>query len=454
MKDRLSTVSKICYGFGDFGCNMSNGLIASFFLIYCTDTFGIGAGVVGTIVLLGRFWDMINDTWVGSWTDRTNTPKGKYLPWIKAGILPLALVTILLFWSHPDWSPMAKNVYVFVLYFAWAFAFTIVNIPYTALTAVMSQDPGERASCASWRMTLSNLAMMVTGSLVMPLIGTLGKGNNVNGWLYTAILLCVVGCITIFICAAVTKERVKAPASVALQKTPILSNVKYALHNKWFLIDALGMFLMGFTNLGRMSVMTYFFMYVYKDMAAMSIFVIVQSLGGILGAFFSEYVVRALKSKGKTICIFSIGIILFLAVCYTQRDGGPLFLVTAFAAQFCIMSALSAVFASIPDCVEYGLLKDGVRMDGFYSAFGYFWHKAGIALGSAGAGWILALTDYIPNSPQQPASAITGINFMFFFLPMILAVIQIVAFSFYKLDFKMFDGILKEIDQKYSEEQS
>ena len=77
---KLGIGKKLAYGLGDLGCGMSNGLIASFFLMYCTDTFGVGAGVVGTVMLLGRFWDMINDTWVGAWSDRSPvTAQGTFL---------------------------------------------------------------------------------------------------------------------------------------------------------------------------------------------------------------------------------------------------------------------------------------------------------------------------------------------------------------------------------------
>lgn len=446
---KVSTWKKFAYGLGDLGCGMSNGLIASFFLLYCTDTFGVSAGVVGTIMLLGRFWDMINDTWVGAWSDRSDSQQGKYIPWVKRWTPVLFIVTIFTFWAHPDWNPTTKTIYVFVMYFAWAFAYTLVNVPYTALTPVLTQDPGERASLAGWRMGLSNLCMVITGALTMPLVGMLGKGDMVSGWLKVVILFSVIGCACLYICAFASKEVVRIPQSLEGNKTPILENVRLALRNKYFIIAALGMFLFGFMNLGRMTVMSYFFLYIVGDMGKMSLFITIQGIGGIIGAFVSESLVKRFRSKGKAIMITSAGIILFVALQYVTRGGGTAFMVFAFFGQFCIMASLSAVFSTMADCVEYSLLQDGTRMDAFFGAFGYFWHKAGIALGSAGAGWMLAATGYIPNGAEQPAAVEAGINFMFFLLPIILAVVSVVAFSRYKLDFDMFNDVLKKIEEKY-----
>ena len=447
---KLGIGKKLAYGLGDLGCGMSNGLIASFFLMYCTDTFGVGAGVVGTVMLLGRFWDMINDTWVGAWSDRSPvTAQGKYIPWIKKWTIPLFLVTILTFWAHPGWSPMTKNVYVFVMYFAWAFAYTAVNIPYTALTPVLTQDSGERTSLSGWRMALSNVSMTIGGAVVMPLVGMLGGDNPVKGWLAVAVIMSIIGIISLYICAFVSKEVVRQPEKLEGEKTSIINNMKFAIKNKYFVIAAIGMFALGFMNLGRMTTMSYFFMYVMGNMAAMSVFVLSQGVGGILGAFAAEPLAKATKSKGKAICISSILIVVFVALQYMTRTGGTAFFVLAFFGQFSIMCTLSIVFSTMADCVEYGLLKFGSRMDAFYSAFGYFWHKAGIALGSAGAGWMLALTGYVPNAPEQAGSVISGIEFMFFLLPIILAVVLVIAFANYKLDFAMFDDIVKQIEEKY-----
>ena len=91
-------------------------------------------------------------------------------------------------------------------------------------------------------------------------------------------------------------------------------------------------------------------------------------------------------------------------------------------------------------------------MDGFYGAFASFWHKAGIALGSALAGWVLAWINYVPNAAVQAESVIRGLNFMMFIFPIIISVLMALTFAFYKIDYKRSEEILLELKEKYGEE--
>lgn len=446
---RLPLWNKITYGIGDLGCGMSNGFVAPFFLIFCTDVFGVNAGAVGTLLLLGRFWDMINDTWVGAWTDRTRTKLGRYRPWIIFATIPLFIITVLMFWAHPDWSNTAKIIWVYVFYFLWAFAFTCVNIPYTAMNSVMTQSDKERGSLASWRMVFTNVSTLVSVAFCMPLVAALGKGDNVRGWVLTMILASVIGIVLLLVSAFTCKEVVTPPAA-AKEQMPILKGAAMAFKNKYFVMGLVGMFAFGLMNLGRMSVQTYYFSYVLGDMGAMSIFGTVTGVAGIIGAFASQYVCNAFKSKGKATVFLAFGTAIFTFVQFLGRmDGGALFWIGGAVSYVFSWATLSVMFAVTPDTVEYGLLKTGVRQDGFYGAYASFWHKAGIALGSAGAGWILAGTGYVPNAATQAPAVIAGINALMFVIPIILSVIIGVTFLFYKIDYKRFAEILEEVKEKF-----
>ena len=159
------------------------------------------------------------------------------------------------------------------------------------------------------------------------------------------------------------------------------------------------------------------------------------------------------KSKPKTIRLFAL---LAAAVTFIQFfgrfDGGFLFWFGGCAYNFCYFMLLSQIFGSTPDCAELGFLKTGSRMDGFYGAFASFWHKAGIALGSALAGWVLAWINYVPNAAVQAESVIRGLNFMMFIFPIIISVLMALTFAFYKIDYKRSEEILLELKEKYGEE--
>lgn len=449
---KLSLVKKIIYGSGDFAQNFgSNGLIAAFFMLYCTNVVGIGAGVVGTLLMLGRVWDVINDTWVGTWTDRTNTKLGHYRPWIFAATVPLFVITILLFWAHPDWGNTQKIIWIYIFYFAWAFAYTCVNVPYTAMTAVMSQDASDRGALGAFRMAGCQLAQIAVGAIFIGAVAKFGAGNDAKGYFLATTVVAIPSIVIMFICTIVSKEVVQQPAQQ--EQIPIFRGMKLALQNKQYLCVLIGMFLGGFVTLGRMSIQSYYFLVVQGDLSKMSLYLMVTGVTAVVGSVLSPFVTNLLKSKAKTIRIFALlAAAVTLIQFFGRFDGGVLFWFGGCAYNFCYFMLLSQIFGATPDCAELGFLENGSRMDGFYGAFASFWHKAGIALGSAMAGWVLAWIKYDPKAVVQADSVIPGLNFMMFIFPIIISIVMALVFFFYKIDYKKSEEILVKIKEKYGEQ--
>lgn len=449
---KLPLVKKIVYGSGDFAQNLgSNALIASFFMLYCTNVVGIGAGVVGTLLMLGRVWDAINDTWVGAWSDKTNTKFGHYRPWMLFATIPLFAITILLFWAHPDWGTTQKIIYIYVLYFAWAFAYTCVNVPYTAMTAVMSQDAGDRGALGAFRMAGCQLAQIAVGAVFLGAVAKFGAGNDARGYVLATVLVAIPSIIIMFICTAVSKEVVPQPKSQ--EAIPVFKGIKLAFSNKQYICVLIGMFLGGFVTLGRMSIQSYYFLVVQGDVAKMSVYLVATGITAVIGSVLSPYITNGFKSKPMTIRVFALAAAVVTFIQFFGRfDGGALFWIGGCAYNFCYFVLLSQIFGSTPDCAELGFLNTGSRMDGFYGAFASFWHKAGIALGSAMAGWVLVWIKYDPTAQVQAQSVIRGLNFMMFIFPIIISVIMAIVFCFYRIDYKRSAQILVEIKEKYGEE--
>ncbi|MCF0144920.1 MAG: MFS transporter, partial [Firmicutes bacterium] len=153
--------------------------------------------------------------------------------------------------------------------------------------------------------------------------------------------------------------------------------------------------------------------------------------------------------KGKVVALCSAIAVVGMIIQFVAQQNATVFLVGAFVQQFGTYSALTTIMSMMADCVELSLLNEGVRMDGFFSAFGYFWHKLGIALGSAATGWILGIMHYVPNAAEQAASVYTGINIMFFYIPTVLFVIMALAFLAYPISNKKFEEIVAQIAEKY-----
>ena len=135
---KVPLISKIAYGFGDVGCNFSWMFVSNFLMIFYTDVFGISMTAVSALMLFSRFWDAINDPIVGGLTDKTKTRWGRYRPWLLVAAPITAVLLIMTFWAHPDWSDRSKIIYMVITYCLLVLGYTCVNIPYGTLCGAMT----------------------------------------------------------------------------------------------------------------------------------------------------------------------------------------------------------------------------------------------------------------------------------------------------------------------------
>ena len=140
MNVKVPLISKIAYGFGDVGCNFSWMFVGNFLMIFYTDVCAIPMTAVSLLMLISRFWDAINDPIIGSLSDRTNTRWGRYRPWLLIGAPLTAIILVLTFWAHPNWSDGSKTIYMYVTYCLLVCGYTCVNIPYGTLCGALTQN--------------------------------------------------------------------------------------------------------------------------------------------------------------------------------------------------------------------------------------------------------------------------------------------------------------------------
>ena len=142
---------KIGYAFGDVASNLIFQTSMVFLMFFYTEVFGIGAGIVGTMMLVTRIWDAINDPIMGTIADRTKTRWGKFRPYLLWFAVPYGAVAVLVFLA-PDFGMTGKIVYAYVTYTAMGMIYTMINVPYAALMGVISPNAAERTVIASFRL--------------------------------------------------------------------------------------------------------------------------------------------------------------------------------------------------------------------------------------------------------------------------------------------------------------
>jgi Na+/melibiose symporter-like transporter len=174
---KLSLKEKVGFGLGDTATNFVYQTLQYFIIFFYTDIFGISVAAAGTLFLVARIFDAVSDPVMGAIADRTTTRWGKFRPWIAWTAIPFGFIAVLTF-TTPDLTPQGKVIYAYVSYISLMLIFTMSNVPYNALSGVMTSNSLERTSLSSWRMGLAMLAAFVVQVFSIPLVDYFGKGNE------------------------------------------------------------------------------------------------------------------------------------------------------------------------------------------------------------------------------------------------------------------------------------
>jgi sugar (glycoside-pentoside-hexuronide) transporter len=439
-QSKVPFISKLAYGMGDVGCNFSWMFVGNFLMIFYTDVFGISMGAVATLMLFSRFWDAVNDPVIGGLSDKTRTRWGRYRPWLVVCAPLTAVILALTFWAHPGWNETSKIVYMAVTYCLLVLGYTCVNIPYGTLCGAMTQNMDERAQLNTSRSVSAMIAIGIINIITIPLITFFGGGNAQQGYLLIAVLYGMIFAACHIFCFAKTKEVVEAPVA---KKIPLRIQLKSVVSNTPYLLALLGQILFGFVLYGRNAGMLYYFTYVEGNAALFSSYAVAIIVPSIIGAACFPFVFKKTANKGWVASIFALGTgITMTALFFFSPNVSP-FPFYAFAAlsQFFFSGFNTAIYAIVPDCVEYGEWRTGIRNDGFQYAFISLGNKIGMALGTSLLALSLGAAGYVSNAVQNE-SVLAIMRHSFSTIPGLLWVLIAVTLFFYKLNKRTYNRIV------------
>lgn len=440
---KVPFISKLAYGMGDVGCNFSWMFVGNFLMIFYTDVFGIGMSAVATLMLLSRFWDAVNDPVIGALSDKTHTRWGRYRPWLLFGAPFTALVLVLTFWAHPSWSDTSKIIYMSVTYCILVLGYTCVNIPYGTLCGAMTQNMDERAQINTSRSVSAMVAIGIINIVTIPLIEFFGQGNSRQGYLLIAILYgCIFAACHIF-CFAKTKEVVEIPPR---RKLSFSVQLKAVIKNKPYMLALIGQILFGFVLYGRNADMLYYFTYVEGSASLFSLYSLAIIVPSIIGAACFPAMFKWTANKGWAASVFALGTGISMAALYFfSPNTSPVpFYVLAALSQFFFSGFNTAIYAIIPDCVEYGEWRTGIRNDGFQYAFISLGNKIGMALGTSLLALVLGMAGYVSNAEQNP-EVISIMRHAFSTIPGALWILTGIVLFYYKLNKRIYNRIVSII---------
>ena len=440
---RVPLISKVAYGMGDVGCNFSWMFVGNFLMIFYTDVFGIGMSAVATLMLLSRFWDAINDPIIGTLTDKTHTRWGRFRPWLLFGAPITAIVLMLTFWAHPEWSQTSKIIYMSATYCILVLGYTCVNLPYGTLCGAMTQDIDERASLNTSRSVSAMIAIGVINIITVPLIELLGGDDKKMGYLAVAVLYGLIFAACHLFCFKHTRETVQPPVRKTLG---LKVQFKAAMKNRPYLLALLGQLLFGFILYGRNADMLYYFTYVEGSANLFSFYSLAIIVPSIVGAACFPVVFRLTGNKGWAAAFFSLftGLTMICLYFFSPCNDPVWFYTFAALSQFFFSGFNTAIYAIIPDCVEYGEWKTGIRNDGFQYSFVSLGNKIGMALGTSLLALALGNAGYVAGEVQN-AEVLSVMRHAFSTIPGVLWVATAACLMFYRLDKKTYNKIINEL---------
>ena len=416
---KVPLINKVAYALGTGGGNIFSQIAAAFLLQYYTDTALIGAGSIATMFLVCRVFDGISDLIMGGVVDKTNTKIGKARPWlILSG--PLLLLGIVLLMHVPAGATEGvKLVYAYATYiFMAVIVYTIYGIANTAMLPLMTHDKDESTMLATFSAIGNNLIGLIAGSLITPLVLNLG-------WHWSSIILGTASCVLVLFFGLINKEEAAEGGEIRRETVPMKEQVKAVLKNRYFFL----LLLVGATtlimNANAIGAQIYYCNLVLGNMGFMSTLMVAGQLPGLLILFLMPSIAKK-WSKQAFLLIGSVLLILGFVITGLAGTNTSMIVAGTIIRSFGAGPLLSAVFALVPDVVEYGNWKFGVRSEGLISSAQSIGSKIGIGLGSALTGWILAGVGYDPTAAVQTQSVINAIKFDYTWLGAIISVVILI----------------------------
>jgi GPH family glycoside/pentoside/hexuronide:cation symporter len=425
MENRMKFRTKLAYGVGDFGSNYCWTFVSAFALIYFTDTAGVNAAAVGTIIMAAKILDGITDVFMGNLMDRTKSKMGKARPWLFWSAFPLMAALVLLFNVPASFSALGKNIYIFIVYtFLGAVCYTASNISYNALVSLAASDPQDRVTMGSVRFVFAILAGMVISSTTMALVNAFGGGQR--GWTGVSILYALVFCvftmITVFGVKELKTSGGESPAGQKPAETIGFGKSMILLaKNKYFLI-MLGLNLISqFSGGIAAAVGIYYVSYVLGQPALLGLF----SIAGVIPMIVLLPLTPKLTAKfgmRRTILTASFLGIAGGLIKMVSNNSIPVILTAGVIAAFGLAPYIGAQYALVAESAEYAFLKFKTRMDGTIYSCCSVGIKIGSGLGVALTGWLLSASGYDGAASVQSQGAINMIQNIYLVSPLFIAI--------------------------------
>jgi len=461
---KLSWGERIGFNSGELAQNLIYQTVSIWLLFYYNNVFGLNAAVVAVMFLVVRIIDVLWDPMVGAFVDKSHLPWGKYRSWLLIGGLPLATFAMLCFWNGFSGSLL----YAYVTYVGMSMCFTLINVPYGALSASLTRDTNEITILTSVRMLMANTAGLIIKTL--PLVVALFAPKVLNeqtgemeavyntpeaggAWFITMSIFALTGLVLLIITFFSSKERIVMDRSES-------ANVKVSdlwmelVRNRPLRVLAL-FFIIAFTTMSISNAADSYFM--TYNMGATPMMTTTFMWLGTIPAFIFLPMVPAIKRRidknGMFRLFLGISIVAMLVMYLfvsipSFKSCFPLLCVVQFIKSTGVLVATGYMWALTPEVVTYSEYVSGRRVAGIVNALICIFMKAGMALGGVIPGLVLAWVGFKAGASTQTPLAEQGILWLVTLIPAVLFIVAIFVIGKYELSDEKMDEINTAITNK------
>jgi len=422
---RASKAAVFCYGLGDLASQFVWTFVGSYLSVFYTDIVGLGPGAIAAIMLIARIWDAINDPMMGAIAENSKSKFGRFRPWIAFGCPFLALFGVLTFTNPFGGSSTAGVIYAGATYIIAGMLYTLVNIPYGALSGVMTEDSDQRNTINSMRNIGMNVGMIIVNALSAGLLLKFSPAGSevatASGYTGTAIVYSLLSIPLFLVVFFTSREVVQRDPSQEKAKFDFVATMKSLFTNKYLMIVFAIMAVQMTAFMGRIAVCAFYVIYCLNSFTLIALIMTIPSIGAVIGSLFVPALAKRLGKRNVLMYSMLIQAVGLFIMYIAPFDNIPM--IIAGDVIFGLFNiGFPMTLSMVADSVDYMEEKSGLRTDGTaYATYGLA-TKLGNAIGGAVGVPLMFMFGYVANQ-QQTEAAMKGINMVVNLFPAILFVI-------------------------------
>ena len=445
---KVPLYEKFAFASGDVACNFVFGFTGSLLTFFYTDYAGVPVALVGMIMLISRIFDGGSDIVFACIVDKVHSKHGKARPWVLWMSVPFGISYILLFTVPASATVMMKGIYVFVTYnLCTTIIYTALNLPYGSLSSLITRDTRQREILQAFRMGLSPIGRILVTSASLPIVEKFGGDRG--AWVKVSFVFAGIAIALLLFCFFGTKERVNFDHIEEKQETKRSNkeSFKVMFKNKyWFL--CLGLWgVMVLTSTVNSTMLSYYCKYILGNAIYVSQIYMAEQIAMIICILFiTPAIVKYIGKRNATMYGMFLVIAAQLILLTNPHSVG---LITGLS----VLKGIGygplwgSIFAMLADTCEFGQWKFHYRNDAFLFSAGSIGSKVGGGIAVGMVGVILSAAGYDGTLAVQTTASLDAIYKVYIFLPILLAVVQVVFCLLYDLDKKL-PTIVQELAER------